>query len=214
MSIRFAWRSLIAVSISAVLPATASTQGRRNAPMTLPDGPGKEIVQSVCAQCHSLSVVTNDGYTRQEWPRIFGTMVDLPKDQADLVADYLAAHFPEKAKPPAVLIAGPATVSFKEWAVPTKGSRPHDPLATPDGALWYTGQFANKLGRVDTRTGEIREYPLTMPSSGPHGLVADKDGNIWFTANAKGYIGKLDPKTGHVTDYPLPAGARNATYAC
>ena len=104
---RFAWRSLIALSMCATLSATGLTQGRRNAPVTLPDGPGKEIVQNVCGQCHGLGMVTNDGYSREEWPRIFGTMVDLPKQQADLVADYLATHFPEKPKPQAVLIAGP-----------------------------------------------------------------------------------------------------------
>src|SRR5689334_1471654 len=205
----FAWRATLAAALWALLPATALTQGRRGAPVTLPEGPGKDIVQGVCSQCHSLALITNDGYSRDEWPRIFGTMIELPNDQKNIVADYLAVHFPEKAKPPAVLIAGAATVSFKEWAVPTKGSRPHDPLATPDGALWYTGQFANKLGRVDTRTGEIREYPLPTPASGPHGLVADENGNIWFTANSKGYIGKLDPNTGRVTEYRLPEGARD-----
>src|SRR5438046_133312 len=110
MSIRFAWLLVISLSIQAACPVTALTQGRRNAAVTLPDGPGKEIVENVCAQCHGLSMVTNDGYSREEWPRIFGTMVDLPKQQADLVADYLATHFPEKPKPQAVLIAGPASV--------------------------------------------------------------------------------------------------------
>jgi virginiamycin B lyase len=74
----------------------------------------------------------------------------------------------------------------------------------PDGALWYTGQQANLLGRLDPATGQIREYPLPRPASGPHGLVSDRDGNIWFTGNARGYIGKLDPVTGRVTEYPMP----------
>ena len=47
-------------------------------------------------------------------------------------------------------------------------------LATPDGALWYTGQMANILGRLDPSTGAIKEYPLKTPASGPHGLVDDK----------------------------------------
>jgi hypothetical protein len=55
-------------------------------------------------------------------------------------------------------------VSFREWQVPTSGSRPHDPLATPDGAIWYTGQMANRLGRLDPATGTIKEYPLETPS--------------------------------------------------
>ncbi len=83
----------------------------------------------------------------------------------------------------AVLLAAESgKVSIKEWDVPTPNSRPHDPAVAPDGSLWYTGQKANKLGRLDPKTGEFKEYPLKTPDSGPHGLVADRDGNIWFTA--------------------------------
>jgi virginiamycin B lyase len=63
---------------------------------------------------------------------------------------------------------------------------------------------SNTLGRLDPKTGEIREFPLKTPGSGPHGLVADKSGAIWFTANYRGYIGRLDPRTGEVAEYPMP----------
>ena len=89
-------------------------------------------------------------------------------------------------------------VSFAEWTVPTKGSHPHDPLAAADGSVWYTGQMASTLGRLDPKTGTFKEYRTKTPDSGPHGLVADEEGDIWFTANFAGYIGKLDPKTGAI----------------
>ena len=106
----------------------------------------------------------------------------------------------------AATIAGFATVAslivqIKEYEVPTPRSRPHDPAFAPDGSLWYTGQGANKLGRLDPKTGEFKEYPLKTPASGPHGLVADKEGRIWFTAISGGYIGKLDPKTSEIAEY-------------
>jgi virginiamycin B lyase len=96
---------------------------------------------------------------------------------------------------------GTLTVPIKEYEVPTPKSRPHDPARAPDGSLWYTGQGANKLGRLDAKTGEFKEYPLKTPNSGPHGLVADREGNIWFTAIAAGYVGRLNPKTGDVREY-------------
>jgi streptogramin lyase len=74
---------------------------------------------------------------------------------------------------------GMLNVQIHEYEVPTPKSRPHDPALAPDGSLWYTGQGANKLGRLDPKTGEFKEYSLKTPNSGPHGLVADKDGNIW-----------------------------------
>src|ERR1700745_1683928 len=82
------------------------------------------------------------------------------------------------------------TVSFKEWTVPTKGAHPHDPLAAADGTIWYTGQMASGLGRLNPRTGAFREYRAKTPDSGPPGLAADREGNIWFTGNFAGYIGK------------------------
>jgi virginiamycin B lyase len=178
----------------------ARTQGRGQ-PIQIPDGPGKETVQTTCTGCHALNLIVNSGgYTRQGWQDLFGTMVTLPNDQRTVVADYLAKNFPEQPRPPAVVIPGDVTVTIKEWVVPTLGSRPHDPLATPDGAIWWTGMYANVLGRLDPKTGVMKEFPLKTPKSGPHGLTADKDGNIWYTANSAGLVGKKKKKTGEVTE--------------
>src|SRR6266699_1085817 len=129
----------------------------------------------------------------------------------------------------AATVAGFATtgtlnVQIREYEVPTARSRPHDPALAPDGSLWYTGQGANKLGRLDPKTGEFKEYPLKTPNSGPHGLVADKDGNIWFTAISGGYVGKLDPKTGkmilaksptpHAVPYGIVVTQENVPFFC
>jgi virginiamycin B lyase len=194
---------LLGLTIAAC-PAAAQERGRggRGAAVTLPDGPGKDVVQAQCASCHALNLIANSGYSRAEWISLFTTMVALPQDQTSTVADYLAKNFPEKPRPPAVIIPGDASISIKEWLVPSLGSRPHDPLATPDGSIWWTGQFASVIGRLDPKTGAMKEFKTKTPASGPHGLTADKDGNIWFTGNFKAYVGKLDPKTGEVTEYP------------
>jgi virginiamycin B lyase len=200
--------SLIAAAV-VVSALPLASQGRGQAPVALPDGPGKELVQANCAKCHGLNNITNSwGNTREGWHQLFSSMVTLPKDQADAVASYLATHFPVKPAPEGKVIAGPATAKFTEWMLPTPGQRPHDPLAARDGSIWWTGMFINVLGRLDPKTGAMKEFPLTTPRSGPHGLVEDKDGNIWYTANQSTHIGRLDPKTGKVTEYPLPAGVR------
>jgi len=203
MSRRVLWALALAAGLVATLPLAGQERGRgRGGPVSLPDGPGKEIVQTKCEACHGLNLIANSGYSREEWVSLFNTMVALPHSEADTVADYLARNFPEKPRPRAVMIPGPAQVNIKEWVVPSLGSRPHDPQATPDGAIWWTGQFASVIGRLDPKTGTMKEYKTKTPASGPHGLTADKDGNIWFTGNFKGYVGKLDPKTGEVTEYP------------
>ena len=118
----------------------------------------------------------------------------IPEGQWEVVEQYLVRNFPEPPRPAAAVVKGPAEATIKLWTVPTPGSRPHDPLAAADGAIWYTGQLSNKLGRVDPATGAVKEYPLKTPRTGPHGLVEDKSGNIWFTGNGSSLIGRLDPK--------------------
>ncbi|OFW02454.1 MAG: hypothetical protein A3I61_13325 [Acidobacteria bacterium RIFCSPLOWO2_02_FULL_68_18] len=192
-----------------LLPAT--TEGQRGQPVQLPDGPGKDMVQAACTKCHGLNFISNSfGFTREEWPKLFGSMVALPRSDADAITDYLAKNFPEKPNiPKAVIIPGPVTVNFREWQAPTLGQRPHDPLAARDGSIWWTGQYQSRLGRVDPRSGAMKEFPLDTPNSGPHGLVEDKDGNIWYTGINVHEIGKVDPKTGAVTEYKVPEPARN-----
>jgi virginiamycin B lyase len=98
----------------------------------------------------------------------------LPQDEIEPVIQYLAQHFPARPKPDAVVIPGSVQVAIQEWVVPTPGSRPHDPLATPDGAIWYTGQFANVLGRLDPQTGQITEYRLKTPHAGPQAWLRQR----------------------------------------
>ena len=199
----FMFLAIVMAFLCAVL--SVRVQGQGGGQVQLPEGPGKELVQASCTACHSLNNIPNSwGYTREGWELLFSSMVAFPQVQADVVADYLAANFPEKPVPAAVLIPGSASVSIREWLLPSLGSRPHDPLATPDGAIWWTGMWANVLGRLDPGTGSMGEYPLKTAQSDPHGLVADRSGNIWYTANSKTHIGKLDPNTGEVTEYPLP----------
>ena len=193
------WFSVLLLSIA--LPARSQTQ--------LPDGAGRDILQTACANCHELARVVRAGYSERDWKTVLQMMknvgAQLPDEQFQTLALYLAKNFPEKSAPPGAMRSGPVQVSFKEWVLPTPGSRPHDPLASLDGTIWYTGQMANALGHIEPTTGRITEYHPDTPMSGPHGLVADINGNIWFTANFAGYIGKLDPGTGKFTEYKLPS---------
>ncbi len=195
-------KSALALTVTALLASAGCAWAE-----DFPDGPGKDTVTAVCGGCHDINRL-RVGYTPEGWHTVMRMMrnfgAPVPEDRWATVERYLATHFPERPRPAADVLPGPAEASIRLWPVPTPGSRPHDPLAASDGSLWYTGQLANVLGRLDPRTGQIKEYVLKTPHSGPHGLVEDKGGNIWFTANNAGYIGKLDPKTGDVAEHPLP----------
>jgi virginiamycin B lyase len=187
--------------LCASLPARA-----QQAAHDFPEGAGKQFLETTCGACHDANRV-RAGYTPEGWHTVIRMMlnfeVPIPEDQIGPLTDYLIKNFPEKPRPAAVLIDGPVQASIKQWQLPTPGSRPHDPLATSDGAIWWSGQLASKLGRLDPKTGAFKEYPVRMQTA-PHGLVEDKDGNIWFTGNHLSLIGKLDPRTGKVTEFPMP----------
>ena len=206
---RMLWALVLAALSVASFSVAGQERGRgRGAAVTLPDGPGRDIVQAQCASCHALNLITNSGYSRAEWTSVFSTMVALLQDQAATVADYLAKNYPEKPRPPAVIIPGSASVSIKEWIVPSLGSRPHDPLATPDGAIWWTGQFASVIGRLDPKTGEVKEWPSPSgPKSQPYGITSIHD-VIWYSESAvkPNTVVRFDPKTEKFQTWAIPSG--------
>ena len=95
-------------------------------------------------------------------------------------------------------------VKIDEWMTPSKPPYPHDPAVAPDGAVWYTGQRANVVGRFDPKTELFKEWSLPTQNSGPHGLTFDKNGHCWYTGNAAGLIGEIDPQTDHIREYKMP----------
>jgi len=194
------YRFIAAALLCSVLPAWAQKD--------MPEASGKALVDAQCNSCHALTARTGSGYTPEDWKTVMRMMINhgvkIAPDQLGPMTDYLAKTFPVTGRPAAVLVPGPVKLSMRAWQAATPGSRPHDPLAARDGSLWYTGQMANVLGRVDPKTSQVKEYPLKTPHSGPHGLVEDKAGNIWYTGNTGALVGKLDPKTGNVTEYKMP----------
>lgn len=191
-------------SIRAQAPQGVQNQGQAQQAAALPDGAAKELVARACTTCHGVNQITNStGYTKERWQSLFSTMIKLPDAQANAVSQYLAAHFPPKPGREPVLVPGPVQVSFREWQVPTLGQRSRDPVQSPDGMIWWAGQYGNVVGRLNPRTGEMREWTLPQGAR-PHSIAADRNGNIWYMGNGNGTVGKLDPKTGEITVYILP----------
>ena len=125
---------------------------------------------------------------------LFGTMIDLSASPAerDQIAEYLAAHFPPHTSRAPKPVAGDVQIAFKEWQVPTLGQRSRDPVEAPDGSIWWAGQWANLIGRINPASGEMKEYPLP-PNALPHTVTLDEAGNVWYTGNENGTSASLTP---------------------
>ncbi len=85
-----------------LLAAAATAQKEKD--VKLPDGPGKELVERVCGDCHGLENVVRARMTKERWGVIVDDMVSRGATATDAeveqIVDYLAANF-SKPKPAA-----------------------------------------------------------------------------------------------------------------
>ncbi len=196
------WSTVLLASAGCCLVSLATPAHSQG----LADGVGEELVQSHCTACHNTNrIARSSGYTRQGWRALIGTMVDLSDNPAELdrITLYLAAQFPPNDRRTPTLVSGPLQVTFKEWVAPTLGQRARDPAEAADGAIWWAGQWGNLVGRIESATGAMTEYPLP-PDAMPHSVLLDDAGGVWYTGNKNGTLGKLDPATGAITEYKMP----------
>jgi virginiamycin B lyase len=66
---------------------------------SLPEGNGKELVQSICQGCHDLSLIfSSGGFTRRDWEQVVVAMINMgaviKPEEEKIIIDYLAASFP------------------------------------------------------------------------------------------------------------------------
>lgn len=179
------------------------------AAVALPDGEGRQTVESVCAACHGINLIErSSGYSRDDWRFLVSTMIDLsgdPATEAEILG-YLSTAFPPGENRAATQIEGPLTLRIEEWKVPTLGQRSRDPVEAPDGSIWWVGQWMDILGRIDPETGAMEEFDLPAGAR-PHSVNIGPDGAAWYTGNRNATIGRFDPATGEITEYPMPDSA-------
>jgi competence protein ComEA len=91
-------RTCLSVSFAFTIIAAGHAQGQ------LPDGPGKDLIVSVCSKCHEPQRVAALRLTREGWEEVIAKMVAIgakaTDDELKLITDYLAENFKgEAAKP-------------------------------------------------------------------------------------------------------------------
>ena len=103
----------------------------------------------------------------------------------------------------------PTTGEFKRYDL-TPGTGPHNLIVDKNGFVWYSGNLAAHIGRLDPKDGSIKKFPMPDPEvRDPHTLIFDRNGDIWFTAQGGNAIGKLTVATGTIRLIKVPtANAR------
>ena len=80
----------------------------------------------------------------------------------------------------------------------------HDTLVEPQsGYIYYSDQYANILGQVNPKTGDVKEFtvPAIKPGRlpGTQQMVTDKAGNVWLGVNSQGALLRFSPKLQRIT---------------
>lgn len=203
-----------------------------------PREPGRVLLEKQCMYCHGKSFFPSKQYHETQWSHFIDQMQDggglrgalIPpgtlgaQDRATIVA-YLGKHF------------GPASVKrglkadtefpideaalgkamYVEYYLPldpkidagNKQRRTQEPHFDPSGNVWYTDRSVpNRIGRVDPRTGEFKDFMMPDPKADPHGLTVDRNGHVFWAETAGFHLGRLDPKTGSMIRYPMDSTGR------
>ena len=95
--------------------------------------------------------------------------------------------------------------TIREYTLKTPHTGPHGLVEDKDGNIWFTGNHAALIGKLDPKTGVVTEYKIPDPKvKDPHSLSFAPDGILWFTAQQSNAVGRLDPKTGEIKLVTMP----------
>lgn len=189
--------------------------------------PGNDHQKSVflnCTECHTLNRPLESSHTADEFVQVmtrmsgyaYNSSTDNPQRWATT-----APFDPKLLQHAAAFLSGinlskgPYSYQFKtlprvkgvgthviitEYDLPRAPvSQPHDVVIDPNGIAWYADFGKQVLGRLDPRTGAVKEYPLPMlKPAAPTGELDVRNGpngQIWIGMHFQSALGLFDPKT-------------------
>ena len=87
---------------------------------------------------------------------------------------------------------------------------PHTPIFDRKGSSCrFTVQRADKVGRLDPKTGDLKLVETPTPNALPYGMVVDTKGTPYYCAFGAPKIAAIDPATMKIKEWTLPnPGAR------
>lgn len=104
---------------------------------------------------------------------------------------------------------GKATkVIYTEYDLPAATRQPHDVVIDSQGYAWYASFGEQILGRVDPKTGAVKEWPIPVlkpeRNKGVLDVELDADENVWVGNGFQNAIQMFDRKSESWKSYPLP----------
>jgi virginiamycin B lyase len=182
-------------------------------------GEEKKLLTTSCNWCHSYQQIFRNRYDEHGWAQIVKRMTHgagsplinmRPQgrfnvaDEAKMVKWLATVRGPDSKDAPFVALPRPqgrqTRVVITEYELPRLELATHDVWGDSTGGIWYSPHRSSYIGRLDPKTGAVKEYRVPDVDSGSlpgtHWIWVDKNDIVWGSENWQHSIWRLDPKTG------------------
>ena len=188
-------------------------------------GEEKKLLTSNCNWCHSYQQIFRNHYDEAGWGKIVYRMthgagsplININErgrwdgnEEARLVKWLARVRGPDSKDPSFVTLPRPqgrqTRVVITEYELPRLETATHDVSGDSKGNLWYSTHRSSYVGRLDPRTGAVKEFHVPPVGEGvlpgTHWIYVDKNDIVWGSENWAHNIWRLDPKTEQFTRIP------------
>jgi len=98
-----------------------------------------------------------------------------------------------------------AGLTIREYDLRSDGWTREVALTPESDYVWLVEDNADRIGRLDPRTGRVKWIPVPTTGDqpqGPHTINVDRDGFLWITLEESYALARLDPRTEEWKIYP------------
>src|SRR5215510_12364459 len=184
------------------------------------DGTGEEkkLLTVNCNWCHSYQQIFRNRYDEKSWGHILERMTHgagsplilmrpdgrlRPEEEAKFAKWLARVRGPDSVDQPFVTLPRPrgeqTKVIITEYELPRLELATHDIWGDSKGGLWYSPHRSSYIGRLDPKTGAVKEFRVpSLPEGvlpGTHWIYVDKNDIVWGSENWQHSIWRFDPKT-------------------
>jgi len=96
--------------------------------------------------------------------------------------------------------------AFREYPIPTPGSRPSGIAVDRKGIVWFLETEGNKLVRLNPQNGAIQEFDLPTAHETPRDIIVDRSGILWFGGHMSRSLITFNPATKKFRSFTMPNG--------
>jgi virginiamycin B lyase len=104
-----------------------------------------------------------------------------------------------------------ATGKFRLWKTGPR-TNPYGIVIDSKGRPWFDLFGTNKIGTIDPKTLELKEYVIPNDSARPRRIAVTSNDQIYWGDYTRGFLGHLDPTTGKMEEWRMPQGRASLPY--